>query len=333
MKHLQRFFLLISLVFITACTAPSGTVSMNYTNSSTDNYINKFAPVAIKEMNRVKIPASITMAQGILESNNGNSELSRIANNHFGIKCHEWKGKRYYHDDDERNECFRHYNSAWESYRDHSDFLVTNKRYRFLFEYDVKDYKSWAHGLKKAGYATDPQYPKKLIALIETHQLYLLDQGRFVIDEPLAKEPDVPASQDPIIKTVGKHKIYVNNRVNYIFANESDSYASIANEFELFSWELYKFNDLPKSASITKGQRIYIEPKQRKAERGINYHTVKEGETMYTIAQKYGVKLKNLYEMNGLKVGDKLSPGQTLLVRPKSKKQASETPLVIEFDY
>ena len=141
-----------------------------------ETYIEKWAPVAVEEMYRSGVPASITLAQGILESRYGLSELASKGNNHFGIKCHkDWKGRTMAYDDDAKGECFRVYDSAQESFRDHSDFLRYRDRYKFLFEFDTKDYKSWAYGLKKAGYATDPNYPAKLIKYIEDYGLSRYD--------------------------------------------------------------------------------------------------------------------------------------------------------------
>jgi len=146
-------------------------------NKYTVAYIQDFAPLAVIEMKKYKIPASITIAQGILESRSGRSELSLKSNNHFGIKCHKsWNGKRVYHDDDKRHECFRKYAHPIDSFKDHSLFLSTRDRYSFLFNYKITNYKAWAYGLRKAGYATDRHYPKKLIALINDYQLYRYDR-------------------------------------------------------------------------------------------------------------------------------------------------------------
>ncbi len=140
------------------------------------SYIERYASLAVSEMYRSGVPASITLAQGLLESRYGQSELALKSNNHFGIKCHNWTGAKVYHDDDRRNDCFRKYSSPDESFRDHSDFLRYRDRYRFLFDISVTDYKGWAYGLRKAGYATDPAYPEKLIRLIEEHRLYEFDR-------------------------------------------------------------------------------------------------------------------------------------------------------------
>jgi flagellum-specific peptidoglycan hydrolase FlgJ len=157
-------------------------------SKNTLHYIKKYAPIAVKEMHIHKIPASITLAQGVLESGNGKSELALKSNNHFGIKCHtKWKGQKVYHDDDEKGECFRKYKFVESSYNDHSEFLTKRKRYAFLFNYGTKDYKRWAKGLKKAGYATDKKYPNKLIKIIEDYKLHEFDkvkQKGFKYEEP-----------------------------------------------------------------------------------------------------------------------------------------------------
>ena len=163
----------VNIPSIATPDAPS--IILTPTYNSTEDYIAFFKAVAIHEMKLYGIPASITLAQGILESGSGKGRLARVANNHFGIKCHDWTGPRIYHDDDRAQECFRKYNDPSQSYRDHSLFLAKRKRYADLFKHKITDYKAWARGLKKAGYATDPQYPKKLISLIERYKLYRYD--------------------------------------------------------------------------------------------------------------------------------------------------------------
>ena len=163
----------VNIPSIATPDAPS--IILTPTYNSTEEYIAFFKAVAILEMKLYGIPASITLAQGILESGSGKGRLARQANNHFGIKCHDWTGPRIYHDDDRAQECFRKYNDPSQSYRDHSLFLAKRKRYADLFKHKITDYKAWARGLKKAGYATDPQYPKKLISLIERYKLYRYD--------------------------------------------------------------------------------------------------------------------------------------------------------------
>ena len=173
---MKKFLFLITFVFLSSCSAvKSPPNNDNNIENKINLYIKKFAPAAVKNMRFYRIPASITLAQGILESGAGKGRLAVEANNHFGIKCHDWNGKKIYHDDDEEQECFRKYDNPEYSYRDHSLFLSNRGRYSFLFDLKKDDYKQWARGLKKAGYATDPKYPQKLIDLIQRYQLYKYD--------------------------------------------------------------------------------------------------------------------------------------------------------------
>ncbi len=301
-----------------------------------EEYIERYKEVAITEMNLYGIPASITMAQACLESNFGNSMLARKANNHFGIKCHSnWTGKKVYKDDDKKHECFRHYKSAWESFRDHSKFLKNSKRYAFLFEYDITDYKKWARGLKKAGYATSPSYPQRLIGLIEKYRLYELDKyyepGKVLAEsnKPEKKKRNKEERKEKRRKkkkSKGQYKfsfnpygrdIYQENRVKYIIVKKGDTPFKIAKELEMMEWEIYKYNDLPKGAKLTEGQRLYIQPKRCKAERGNDKYTVKAGETLYDISQKFAIKLKCLRRKNNLSENDEVKPGDVLWLRKR----------------
>jgi flagellum-specific peptidoglycan hydrolase FlgJ len=206
-----------------------------------EQYIEKYSALAIEEMYRSRIPASITLAQGILESGNGNSRLSTEANNHFGIKCKaSWTGQTLYEDDDAPQECFRKYDAAIDSYRDHSDFLMNNKRYAFLFDLDSKDYKSWAYGLKKAGYATNPQYPELLITFIEKHKLHKYDEVKISEEE----EKEKAEEKAEVVKTYGKE--FMINGVSAITAKANESFAQIALNYDIKVFQLYKYNDLQK---------------------------------------------------------------------------------------
>lgn len=288
-----------------------------------EEYISMYKDIAVREMINFKIPASITLAQGILESNNGNSTLAVKANNHFGIKCHKkWKGKRIYHDDDRPNECFRKYKRAEDSYIDHSKFLTKYSRYAFLFDYDITDYKSWAKGLKKAGYATHSKYDKILIKIIEENKLYKLDnkelkeKKKFVEHNKLLADDVDNYSINPFNNDI---KTY--NRINYIVVRENDTFESIAERYDMRTWQLYKYNNLHKGAVLTEGERIYLQPKRRKAEKGNDYHIIEEGESMQSISQKYGVKLKRLYRMNNLDYKTEPEVGYRLNLRKKKKKK------------
>ncbi|MBN2519780.1 MAG: glucosaminidase domain-containing protein [Bacteroidales bacterium] len=275
-----------------------------------EEYIEKYKDLAIKEMKRTGIPASITLAQAVLESDNGNSRLARKANNHFGIKCHNnWNGKTIKHSDDRRKECFRKYNSVYESFKDHSDFIKEGDRYKFLFDLKSTDYEAWAKGLQKAGYATSNKYAKRLIKIIEDYKLYEYDNASKKVKK------SKKSNQNNKNKLKIDRDVYETNNTKYIIVKEGDTYSNLANKCNMMQWEIYKYNDLPKDAKIIPGQKIYIEPKKNKAERGIDNHIVKQGETMYTISQKYAIKLKNLYKMNDIKPGTFLKNEQKIRLR------------------
>lgn len=310
MKQFASIFILVLSVVFSAANAQS------YKKNSTPDYIDLYKDLAIKEMKRVGIPASITMAQGILESGNGNSTLARKSNNHFGIKCHsDWKGKRVYHDDDAKGECFRKYKTVYESYIDHSEFLTTKQRYASLFELKITDYKGWAKGLKKAGYATDPKYAHHLIDIIEKYKLYLLDENKYWKKPSSSSKGNDDFEITPYIT----HVVDYNNRVKYIRVEEGDSFETVSQEFGLRAWELYHYNDLPKSANIQDYKYIYIQGKKGKAHKSHSYHVVKNGETLHYISQKYGIKMSKLLKFNGLKEGAKVKAGDKLNLRKKKK--------------
>ncbi len=290
-------------------------------------YIQKYKNWAIKEMKRTGIPASITLAQGMLESANGQSMLAKQAKNHFGIKCHSsWNGPYVRKDDDKRNECFRKYNSVYESYKDHSDFLTSGKRYAFLFDLKPTDYKRWAKGLKKAGYATSRTYAKRLIKIIEENQLYRFDTAS---EEELVAE-NIPATTEKEDKKQTKESapqfyqgvkiklgrdVKQNNHVNYIIARRNDNYSELAKEFEMMRWEIYRYNDAQKGDDLHEGDIVYLKPKRRKADRNHPTHLVKTGDTWRSIAQKYGIKMKKLKKRNAKKHINDLKVGETIYLR------------------
>ncbi len=293
---------------------------------SYEEYINKYKDLAVKEMKRTGIPASITMAQALLESNAGNSTLAKKSNNHFGIKCHnDWKGKKVYYDDDRRHECFRKYKTVYDSYIDHSNFLVGKSRYAKLFTLKTTDYKGWAHGLKKAGYATDPRYAHRLIKLIEDYKLYRLDSNISKKDQRRYAEENENAAVSEegvdnfVINTNRYHEVKYNNNVKYIDVQPDDTFEGIAEEFDLRPWEIYHYNDIPENSDIHKFRHLYIEAKRRKAHRGNDFHVVKQGETLQSISHKYGVKLRSILKYNGLQKGDTVKPGTKLNLRHKKK--------------
>lgn len=260
--------------------------------------------MAIVEMHRSGVPASITLAQGILESSSGNSRLAKYANNHFGIKCKgNWDGDVIYANDDAPNECFRAYKSVEDSYKDHSDFLRSNWRYHPLFELSRTDYKGWCKGLRKAGYATNPKYHTILINLIERYELQNFDT------EPLPQIPSNPLASQSI------------NNVPVIYASEGQTVSSIAEANDLRDKHIRKWNDLPKDAEIQEGDLIYLKPKRRRGSE--DEHIVREGETMHDISQRYGIKLKQLYKKNRMEYGTEAAIGETLAMRKKISRDAS----------
>lgn len=294
---------------------------------SVEKYIDTYSPLAVEEMNKYKVPASITLAQGILESGSGNSELARHANNHFGIKCHKgWTGKTYHYDDDEKDECFRKYNSAEDSYLDHSQFLLTRERYAFLFQLEVTDYKGWARGLKQAGYATNPRYPDLLIRIIEENELQRFDMANPDVRKPLAnvehktvkaveRGTAAPAMEavKPAGTAVNGRKIYENNGVKCVYAENGDTWAGVASEFGIYGWQVRKYNELTGKDELKAGELVYLEKKRSKA--AFDYHVVEPGEDMRNISQRYAVKLKSLCRMNGMKTGEEPPVGDVILLR------------------
>lgn len=279
-------------------------------NQTYQLYINQYKDLAIEQMLRFRIPASITLAQGLFESAAGTSELTRKGNNHFGIKCHGWTGRKVYHDDDEENECFRAYKDAYESFEDHSKFLSRQQRYSMLFSLDVTDYKSWAKGLKKCGYATNPKYADKLIDIIELYKLYEYDRAKSY-DRFLARKS---AKDKPVEKGGTLHPIYKYNKNYYLKARKGDTFKSIGKEVEISYRALARYNERDKDDVLAAGDIVYLKKKRTKADKAYKNrpHRVKEGESMYSISQLYGIRLKSLYKKNDLspeyqiKVGDLL---------------------------
>ena len=281
-------------------------------NQNYQNYINQYKDLAIEQMLKYRIPASITLAQGLFESGAGLSELARKGNNHFGIKCHGWQGRAVYHDDDAKHECFRAYNSPGESFEDHSRFLARQQRYSRLFELKITDYKGWAHGLKACGYATNPAYATKLINIIELYKLYHYDKASSY-DKFMAKH----SSNDKAAQNGTRlHPIKIYNKNYYLVAREGDTFKSIGKETELSWRKLAKYNERDKNDILHAGDIVYLKKKRTKAEKIYKKrpHTVKAGESMYDIAQKYGIRLKSLYKMNHLSPDYQIRPGAQLRV-------------------
>jgi LysM repeat protein len=303
------------LLFILLCISVYGQEKL-----SREEYIKTFSELAMREMYRVGIPASITLAQGCLESNNGNSTLATRGNNHFGIKCHDWQGRKIYHDDDKRNECFRSYASAYESFMDRSDFLTTKDRYAFLFELNPHDYRSWAKGLKKAGYATAKNYATLLIRIIEENELYKYDL--MVLEGELDQFIDSLGVENDLANqsNLSDRKVLLNNNIEYVLSEAGDTPESLRRELGMYKNEIYRYNNLYKGARLDPGTIIYLQPKRSKAARGNEVHVVEEGQTMYDISQIYGVKLKHLYRKNHMAEGEQPLEGTEIYLRRKKRE-------------
>ena len=307
MKPLYIFILLGALTLASCSTSRQSVPAKDISQAkdSYERYILTYYPIAVEQMERHNIPASITLAQGLLESGAGNSKLSRSSNNHFGIKADKsWKGKRTSSMDNGKLCYFRKYNSVRDSYEDHSMFLVNRQRYASLFKLKKNDYKGWAKGLKKAGYAEDPAYPTKLISLIERYGLQRYDE--YTMKD--VKRADGVAFET--YETGGRRTIYKSNGLLYVFGNTGDTFKSLGKEMGVSRRKLIKYNDLYKDYNIKAGDILYLEKKHNKASKEHTVHTVKAGESMHSISQKYGIKLDKLYKRNrqyserGIKIGD-----------------------------
>lgn len=294
------------------------------TELSREEYIRKYYPLAISEMERSGIPASITLAQGCWESQNGNSTLAVDGNNHFGIKCkREWGGKRIYHDDDEAHECFRRYSCAEESYEDHSNFLMNSNRYSFLFQLDPKDYVGWANGLKQAGYATDPTYPQRLIKIIEDYKLYYYDE--YGDNRQLASlqhdTSDKKSNPSNLKKLNAFHKVQLRNGLRSIVVAPGDTYESLTRSLKLKSRDLASYNDFSKGRQPRVNEILYIESKYKKADRRHKTYKAEGDDTMHYISQRFGLKLKPLLRRNHMRYGDEPIKGQTIYLRHRGPRR------------
>ena len=286
---------LISLLTIFVCLV----LQAQTRNKQYESYIKQYWDLAVEEMKKYRIPASITLAQGLLESGAGQSTLARKSNNHFGIKCgSDWRGKTVSHDDDARGECFRAYKHPKQSYEDHSKFLANRPRYSSLFKLDITDYKGWARGLKKAGYATNPRYAEQLIGIIELYDLHKYDRKGGL---KWMKENPNP------------HQTYIANGLVYIVVRAGDSWKSISKELDISQKKLRKYNDLYKGYALQVGDILYLEKKNRKADKEHIVHVLRAGESMYSVSQKYGIRLKNLYKLNKMDEDDPAPEVGTIL--------------------
>jgi len=280
-------------------------------NAQFQQYIDQYKDCAIEQMLKWKVPASITLAQGLMESGAGKSRLAVQGNNHFGIKCHDWLGATIYHDDDERGECFRAYSSAFESFEDHSLFLVTGKRYASLFQLKITDYQGWARGLKAAGYATNPKYAQQLIDIIQLYKLYEFDKVK-KYDKFLTEHTKAATQNGQSL-----HLIKIYNKNYYITARRGDTFRSIGEEIGVSYKKIAKYNERDRNSQLQEGEVIWLKKKQKKAPKEYKKrrHYVRGGESMYSIAQHYGIRLKSLYKMNRLSPDYDLRVGDELRVR------------------
>lgn len=296
---------LFSLLMLGFVTISAFSQKMVWTRHYQD-YFDKYKDLAIEQMQKHKIPASITLAQGVLESAAGRSELALKGNNHFGIKCNGWTGRRTYHDDDERGECFRAYNNVYESYEDHSVFLTTRKRYSSLFQLSMTDYKGWARGLKACGYATSPTYATKLIDIIQLYRLYEYD-----------KSPRYHKFQTQQIEHGDLRHIYAFNKNYYVLARRGDTFRSIADEVGISYRKLASYNERDKNDVLEEGAVVWLMKKRSKAPKSYKgrLHVVQPNESMYTISQIYGIRLKKLYKMNRLSPDYQIRVGDRLRIR------------------
>ncbi len=337
------------IVLLSAVLFAFQTFANNTKKITKEEYIETWSRTAMDNMINHKIPASITLAQGILESGSGNSDLARLANNHFGIKCHDWKGQTMYKDDDTKNECFRKYKNAEESFEDHSQFLITKKRYATLFTYEATDYKSWAKGLKEAGYATNPKYPTLLIDLIESLELHEFD--KLATNSPnkhanvlAKKEKDSKASEKDASKqtpskqesskqtsskakqpqkkqevevTFGKTRetSIHDNKVKYVIAKKGDTFYKIAEEFGMTLGQIHKYNDVKKgNATLKPGDVVNLHPKRSKGSKDESVY--KTDMTILEISQLEGIKVESLMKLNHLSSSqDIVKKGQKVALR------------------
>ena len=297
-------------------------------------YIARYARLAVSEMNRSGIPASITLAQALLESDNGNSALAKASNNHFGIKCKSgWTGATIRHDDDEMQECFRKYSSVSDSYKDHSNFLRTQQRYAELFTYPRTDYRRWAQGLKAAGYATSPTYADNLIRIIEENNLTRFDSRRTASSVKATRTgtwrrnglgqlrpgtirlQDAEAYPESYILLI-ERRVLKNNGVKYILAHDDDSLQSMAEDLRCTQNKLRRCNEMTSQYVPRSGEMVYIQAKRGRVRQKDASHIVATGESLRSIAQHYGIRTQSLCKMNGIQPGTVLRVGMKLRLHP-----------------
>lgn len=305
---MNRTIFFISMLICGLFPASSHAISWN---KIYQDYFDNYKDVAISQMCQYGIPASITLAQGVLESGAGRSELAQKSNNHFGIKCNGWTGRKVYHDDDELGECFRAYDNVLDSYVDHSLFLKNSQRYSRLFQLKTTDYKGWAKGLKACGYATSPTYASRLIEIIELYGLDKYDKEG--CDTPV--RPSISSRQH--FSETSIHQIIPFNDNYYIVARQGDTFRSIGDDVHVDYRRLAKFNERDKDDPIEEGERIWLKKKRRHAPKEYKgyVYRVEAGDSMYGIAQRFGIRLKHLYKMNDLSPDYIIQVGDPLRIR------------------
>lgn len=322
---------LLILLFASYCC-----VFLHAQNLTPAQYIEQHKELAIREMKRMGIPAAITLAQGLLETENGNSDLVKKSNNHFGIKCKSsWTAEGVSHDDDAPGECFRTYKDAEGSYRDHSNYLRGNDRYAFLFKLDPRDYKAWAYGLKKAGYATNPKYPEILIKNIEQNNLQqftmvavndvpVFDASKYQSDPEekafteIVKGKGAAVQQENVAVNSPKEKVNINGS-KAMYETKGTSLLAIATENNINLNKLLEYNDLEKDGLLEEDQYIFLEKKSKEGDK--DFYIVQSNEDLYDVAQTNGIRLQNLYEYNNLTGNEKIYAGSRLNLKPALKEQ------------
>jgi hypothetical protein len=290
---------------------------------SVEEYISTYKNVAVAEMKRSGIPASVTLAQGILETEHGNSELVKKSNNHFGIKCKsDWTGESVRHTDDAPNECFRKYSNAADSYKDHSDYLKTSPRYASLFQLNISDYKGWAYGLKRAGYATNPRYPQIVISNIEKYNLQQYDTvttymandigiEKSIEDESVVKNATLVSDNEEIKNALKANSKF--NKLKALYASKGTSLLAIATAADIDLIKLLDYNDLTIDGLLKEDQLIYLEKKNKQGNR--NFSISLQNETLYDAAQNNGVQLKSLMLLNNMSENEVLKRGAKIKLR------------------
>ena len=303
---------IVAVWFVLLSVVPVMSQQMRW-NNTFQTYIDQYKDLAIEEMLKYKIPASITLAQGLFESGAGKSFLAINGNNHFGIKCHNWTGRTIHSDDDEDQECFRAYNNVLESYEDHSKFLAFNQRYKRLFSLSTTDYKGWARGLKECGYATNPNYAQRLINLIELYKLYQYDSAKRYDKFMASNSGKRTSTADGTLL----HPIHIYNKNYFLQARKGDTFKQIGKEIGISGRKIAKYNERRYDDKLQENEVIWLKKKQKKEDKAYKgrLHHVKAGESMYSIAQYYGIRLKSLYKMNRLSPDYQLRIGDQLRVR------------------